>query len=398
LSIDKLELNKISSNGTQSLILQIVRDNSPISRSGIVSKTGQPHAAVSRSTAAMIEKGILTEDGARDTAGPRKKRGLQLNADYGHVLSVEYGPDGFEGIVMNCAYQSIVQTSQQCDLTTAPQHEKIHQLKLFVEQLKIKSKTAKGVCLGIAVVDPGIVDDINGVSVMATTLDDWHNVPIAGIMEKDFKMPVKLLSTGNAKVRAVDRLELNNSIANFIYIEYGKGIACGMKLNGTYISGHGNLAGELGHLRITDTPTPCSCGGAGCLEVAASLRALVRIAKSSSPQTSSSLAHNSNITGMDVLKAAAQHDRLASRIVDEAFEKLGIAVAGLVNILSPKMVLFDNVIGQAGTDAVAVLLRTLQKSVLISHQQQLETKICSIESHLGALGGAAAILDDCITT
>jgi glucokinase len=210
-------------------------------------------------------------------------------------------------------------------------------------------------------------------------------------------LPVKLLNTGISKIRAVDRLELNNTVDNFIYIEYGTGIACGLKLNGTYISGHGNLAGELGHLRVTDAQIPCSCGGVGCLEAVSSLSALAKNASQAIAGKSSILAGRKQITGVDVIRAAAENDRLASRIVDEAFEKIGTAVAGLVNILSPKIVLFDSTIGEAGPEAVTMLLRTLQKSVLISHQSQLETKISSIKSHLGAFGGAAAVLDECIT-
>ncbi|OHB55880.1 MAG: hypothetical protein A2Y12_04735 [Planctomycetes bacterium GWF2_42_9] len=396
MSTDKLKNIKLAANGTQALILRIVRDHSPISRTGIVDKTGQPHAAVSRSTALLLEKRILTEEARRDTNGPRRKRGLQLNGDYGYVLSVEYGPDRIEGIVMNTAYETVEKFAIETDLASLSQAAIINQMTKCLEQLQAKARNC-GICLGIAAVDPGIIDDIKGTSIMASTIEDWKNVPVVEILEKHFKSPVKLLSTGISKIRAVDRLELNNSVQNFIYIEYGKGIACGLKLNGTYISGQGNLAGELGHLRVTDAQIPCSCGGVGCLEALASLSALAKNASLAIAGKSSTLAGQKQISGMDVLRAAAQHDRLASRIVDEAFEKIGTAVAGLVNILSPKMVLFDSIIEQAGPETVTMLLRTLQKSVLISHQSQLETKISVIKSHLGALGGAAAILDDCIT-
>ncbi|HBG27783.1 MAG: hypothetical protein A2Y10_03275 [Planctomycetes bacterium GWF2_41_51] len=396
MSIDKLENIKIADNGTQALILRIVRDLNPISRSGIVEKTGQPHAAVSRSTSILLEKGVLTEEAHTDTNGPRRKRGLQLNGNYGYVLSVEYGPDRIEGVVTNTAYEIVEKIAISIDLASLPQTEIIEQVTKCIEQLQSKTRSC-GICLGIAAVDPGIIDSDKGTSILASTIEEWKNVPIVEILEKRFKLPVKLLNTGISKIRAVDRLELNNAVENFIYIEYGTGIACGLKLNGTYISGHGNLAGELGHLRVTDAQIPCSCGGVGCLEAVASLSALAKNASQAIAGKSSILAGQKQISGVDVIRAAAEHDRLASRIVDEAFEKIGIAVAGLVNILSPKIVLFDNTIEEAGPEAVTMLLRTLEKSVLISHQSQLETKISSIKSHLGAFGGAASVLDECIT-
>jgi N-acetylglucosamine repressor len=393
LSTDKLKFSKLPVNRTQSSILQSVRDHSPISRSRIVSITGQPHAAVSRSTATLLDKNILVEDSLADTTGPRKKRGLRLNSDYGYVLAVEYGPDGIEGIAMNSAYMPMTHMTQEQNLTSLSRDKIIATIAEAIKELRRRTLKSPGRCLGIAAIDPGIVDDATGTSVLATTMEYWKDVPVVEILEKQFALPVMLLSTGITKIRAVDRLELNNKVDNLLYIEYGKGIGCGLKLNGQYISGESDLAGELGHLRITDEQTPCSCGGVGCLETCASLSALAKKASKAIPGKGSMLNQNKPVCGIDVLRAAAKHDRLASRIVDEAFEKLGIAVAGLVNVLNPKMVLFDSLIDNAGSEAFLLLRRVLHKNVLISHQNHLEIKISTLKTHVGAMGGAAAILD-----
>jgi predicted NBD/HSP70 family sugar kinase len=396
LSIDKLKLNTLAANGTQSTILQVVRDNGPVSRSGIVSLTGQPHAAISRSTAILLSKNILVEDGGTDTKGPRKKRGLRLNPNSGYVIGIEYGPDGIEAVAMNTAYQPITKSTKTIDITNHDQNEILELICTAIKNIQKDVKMPASQCLGIAAVDPGLIDDDAGVSVLATTMERWSNVPVVKVIEEQLKLPVLLLGTSTAKILAVDRLELNNSIANLLYIEYGKGIACGMKLNNTYISGHGHLAGELGHLQISNSQAVCRCGGVGCLEAVASLTALAKTATASIESNNSNLSQKRKLTGMDVLLAAAQQDKLASRIVDEAFERLGAAVAGIVNILSPKMVIFDSIINKAGSEAVAVLMRSLHKTVLASHQRQLEIRISSLTSHIGALGGAAAILDACL--
>ncbi len=389
--MDKLKIKKIVQNGTQSTLLKAVRDNFPVSRSGIAALTGQTHAAISRSTAALLSKNILIEDGGTDTSGPRRKRGLRLNPDYGYVIGIEYGPDGFEAVAMNTAYHPIAKSSQNIDLANHDQKEILELICSAIKNLQKEVKIPLSQCFGIAAVDPGLIDDDTGVSVLATTMERWNNVPVVSTIEEQLRLPVLLLGTSTAKILAVDRLELNNSIANLLYIEYGKGIACGMKLNNTYISGQGHLAGELGHLPLSDSQAVCRCGGVGCLEAVASLTALAKTAATAIESSNSSLMQKKDLSGMDVLRAAAQHDKLASRIVDEAFERLGAAVAGLVNILSPKMVLFDSVISQA------VLMRSLQKTILASHQRQLEIRISSLASHIGAQGGAAAILDACLT-
>lgn len=397
MSTDKIKLKNLAANGTQATILKAVRDNTPISRSGIVSLTGQPHAAISRSTAILLDKGILIENAGSDTNGPRKKRGLRLNPDYGYVIGIEYGPDGFETVAMNTAYQPIAKSANTLDISNSGQNEILDQIYITIKDLQKANKLVDSKCLGIAAVDPGLIDENAGISVLATTMENWNNVQVVNILEEKMKIPVMLLGTSTAKILAVDRLELNNKAENLLYIEYGKGIACGMKLNNVYISGQGQLAGELGHLQMTNSNVVCRCGAIGCLEAVASLTALAQTAIASVKGHNIILLNKDSLTGIDVLNAAAQNDKLALRIVDEAFELLGTAVGGLVNIISPKIVLFDSIINQAGPEAIAVLMRSLNKAVLISHQRQLEIQISTLTSHIGALGGAAAILDSCLT-
>jgi predicted NBD/HSP70 family sugar kinase len=200
-----------------------------------------------------------------------------------------------------------------------------------------------------------------------------------------------------AKVRAIDRLEVDGDVQSLIYVEYSDGIACGMKLHGHYMSGESNAAGELGHTRVTDRDIPCRCGSVGCLEAVAALPALARDAKEAlAGNSNSSLGALGIMSGMDVMTAAADGDRLASRIVGEAFEYLGRGVAAAVNILDPQVVLLDNRVSKAGAGAVDELMRSLVRNVRLFHSDKIQLRISELESHVGALGGAACILDYCM--
>ena len=394
MSNDKLNFFKIASNGSQATILKAIRDNNPISRTGIVTLTGLPHAAVSRSAAILQEKNIVTESPLTDINGPRRKRGLRLNPQFGYCLAIEYNSDFIEGVAVDTSYTAIIKKTEQVSLGSAARSEKIEYLVSFFTKLKDSVSVPHGRCLGVAMVDPGIIDDKTGTVLMSTILDDWNNVPLVRILEERVKLPVMLLNTSMAKIRAIDRLELNSASQNIIYVEYGHGIGCGLKLNSNYIPGETFLAGELGHVRITDTPIACRCGGLGCLESVAALPALVVSAKERLTESCRSILKDENhIDGQRVLLAAAKGDRLASHIVDEAFDYLGRAVAGIVNVLNPQMVVFDHTIDKAGKEAVTTLVRSLRKNTLASHANSLETRISKLDSHVGTLGGAVAILD-----
>jgi predicted NBD/HSP70 family sugar kinase len=217
------------------------------------------------------------------------------------------------------------------------------------------------------------------------------------MIEDKFSLPVILTNTSMAKIHAIDRLEVEGNPNNLMYIEYGEGIGCGLKLAGNYITGQHYLAGELGHVRVTDKPISCRCGGIGCLESVAALPAITNNAISAIKENTNSILNSStNITGISVLEAASKGDRLASHIVDEAFDYLGRAVAGIVNIVNPEIIVFDNIISKAGEQAVATLIRSLQKNTLSTHWKDIKTHICKIDSFIGTLGGAATVLDECL--
>ncbi|MCK5114741.1 MAG: ROK family protein, partial [Phycisphaerae bacterium] len=228
-------------------------------------------------------------------------------------------------------------------------------------------------------------------------MDDWRDVPIVEILQERLAAPVMLPNSMAAKVRAVDRLEVEGDVRNLLYVEYGDGISCGMKLGGEYLVGDSNMAGELGHLRITDRQVPCRCGSVGCLEAVAALPGLARNVKEAlTDNTTTELASLGNLTGTDVLLATAGGDRLALRVVEEAFDYLGRAVAGVVNILDPSTVILDNRLMQAGDDAVNSLQRSLTRNVSPFHSAKLQLSVSKVESHIGAIGGGVTVIDHCL--
>lgn len=395
MSDSKIRFAELAANGTQATILQAVRDVSPISRTGIVSLTGQPHAAVSRSIATLLDTGLVTESALTDTRGPRRKRGIKLNPQFGYCLAVEYRTSVIEGVVVNTAYETVLSETHQVHFTDATEEEITKMIINFLKELKDEVPESLGRCLGVAVVDPGAIDTVAGMTIMATSFKHWANVRIVEIIENHLHLPVILLNTSTAKIRAIDRLELRNAYKNVAYIEYGDGIGCGLKLEGNYIQGCNNVAGELGHIRVTDEPVLCRCGGYGCLEAVAALHVLAEKAMAVIADDMN-MSNQAEIDGIKILEAAAKGDRLATYLVDQAFDYLGRAVATLVNIVNPEVVVFDNKISVAGEEAYNVLLRSLRKYTFHPSFKSLDLRISQTGSYLGALGGAASVMDRCL--
>lgn len=388
LPTDNAAFAPLLQNGTEERIVRTVREQAPISRARIAATAGLPNAAVSRGAARLLERGLLDESGLTDRTGPRAKRGLQLSPRAGHVIAVEYRGGGIEGVAVNSAYECIGRATDATPLAGQSQDARLAAIVAFVRDLAASVPTDRGPCLGIGLVDPGVVDTEAGRTVKCTTLDKWHDVPVVAHVNGELGLPALLLNSMIAGIRAVDRIELGGSYSDLMFIEYGDGIACGLKIGGRYVGGHSGLAGELGHLRVTDRPIACRCGAVGCLEAIAALPAMARDLRA---------ATGNECRGIEVLHAAAAGDGAALRVVTEAFGCVGRTIAGMINVLDPEAVVLDLLFAAAGDNALAALTAACREAAAILHARTPELRLSSLDEHLCSLGAAAAVLDHCWT-
>jgi predicted NBD/HSP70 family sugar kinase len=378
-----------ATNGTQSTILQAVRDHQPVSRSGIVQRTGLPHAATSRTVAALLEKEILREIPYADTSGPRRKRGLELNPARGYCVAVEYGPHKLEAVALNTAYEQIASAEKPVDLRPLSRARKLNAIRKFLRNFLNTPELQGREPLRIALADPGMVNPERGMTIETSLLDHWRGVPMVDNFEREFKCPVLLINGAMARIRAVDRLEVPGNIPNILFIEYGDGIGCGLKLAGVYIEGASYLAGELGHMRVSGKKVSCRCGGSGCLEAMAALPGLARAYRSIASD-------KKTLTGLEVLRLYNEGDHKAEKVVDEAFEYLARSVGGMINIINPEVLVLDQQLAAGGDRLIPAFLEKVERKTLPAHWKALDIRVSCIGALLGALGAAAAALDRCL--
>lgn len=397
MSSVKLKIPKIVNCNSQSILLNIIRDQGPISRSRLMEYSDQPMAAVSRTVSRLMADRIVLEIPMGDDTGPRRKRALCLNPALGHCLSLHYGPDEIGATALNTAYGLIMEKEKMVSLKSMSRDDRIRTFVDFIRRCQREIPASAGPCLVLGLVDPGVIDESTGTILMSSILNDWTQVPLAKIMEDELNMPVMLLNSNTTGIRAVDRFELKNALQNFLYIEYQSGISCGIKLQGNYITGRSHLAGEFGHMKITDQPIPCCCGSVGCLEAVAALPALTKKLQDILKEIPGDQSQYPNkFEGVDILRAAAEGNRPALRIVEEGFVYLGNAIGGLVNLLAPDAVVLDHRISLAGSEAVTILIQSAQKNMLTAHVKQTDIRISQLQSNIASLGGAVALLDTMI--
>jgi len=125
-----------------------------------------------------------------------------------------------------------------------------------------------------------------------------------------------------------------------VVVTVGTGVGGGLVIDGRLVAGSHGFAGEIGHVTVVDGGRACSCGNLGCLEayVSGTGVAATAAARLSHGSSSALLSGLSVVTGRDVQAAADAGDVMAREILEDAGRLLGVALAGVVNLVDPDVV------------------------------------------------------------
>jgi glucokinase-like ROK family protein len=180
----------------------------------------------------------------------------------------------------------------------------------------------------------------------------WDRYPIRETLEKSWNRPVALTNDAEAGALGEWAFGAGRGERDLAYIKVGTGIGAGLLLDGKIYRGATGSAGEIGHLTMIENGPLCNCGNNGCLEALAGGQAIARQAHEAVEHGErtvlSSMGRLEKLTAQDVASAAQRGDLVAQRIVSEAGSHLGIALAGLVNLFNPSMVVVGGGIAQIG--------------------------------------------------
>jgi glucokinase len=179
-------------------------------------------------------------------------------------------------------------------------------------------------------------------------------------------------------------------LKNVVMLTLGTGVGGAILIDGKIYRGANGVAGQLGHMTVDAAGGICLCGNRGCLETVFSARSIEAAAfahvhrRTKSSLTSSDLP----ITCEGVFRAAAANDEVAVWIVERAIEHLAAALAGIVHILDPELVILGGQIVNAGEPLLAPLRQELMKRTRFFLGTEVPIVVSLNLSHAGVLGAA----------
>ncbi len=263
-----------------------------------------------------------------------------------------------------------------------------------IERLKIP----KSRIYGLGFVDPGIIDVERGYSVSSTIMPVWKNVPTKSFLSQKLNMEVFMIGTSQARALAEYLFGCGKGVSNFVFIEYSKGIACGIVSEGKLVRGRNELAGEFGHFRFAGSDRLCRCGRMGCLEAIASSPAAEQKAREMMDLPSAALLKK--LAGADrkkidirlIIKAASKGDPASAEILSQVRSHIAMAAANLVHILDPAKIVFDSAFLVYGKNFMQEMFALITRDVIFPGKIIFE--VSGLDSLQGALGGAGLALQE----
>jgi len=229
-----------------------------------------------------------------------------------------------------------------------------------VDECDLDLKQVQAVGIGA----PGTIDAGAGRVIFAPNLQ-WEDVPLKKILEKELGLPIFVENDANAAILGIYETELSAKPRHVIGIFLGTGIGGGIILDGKLYSGFNGTAGEIGHMVIEVGGPKCNCGNQGCFEALASRTAIFRklseaVASGKKTLLTESLGPDlKDLRSGDLRKAIRKGDKLVETIIEEAAEYTGIAVANLINLFNPQVVVLGGgVIDALGDEMMAIILET----------------------------------------
>jgi predicted NBD/HSP70 family sugar kinase len=213
---------------------------------------------------------------------------------------------------------------------------------------------AAGVALnrvrGAGMAVPGPIDRVRGTVGSTTILPDWVGVHVADEMRRRLGVPIFIENDANLGALGELAWGAGRGCVNFAYIKAATGIGAGLVVEGELVRGTTGTAGEIGHVTLDERGLLCYCGSRGCLETVASGPAIVQ-----------RLAHGGGgeMSLAEVIERAVGGDWRCARAIADAGREIGVAAAGLCNLLNPERLIIGGALSGAGD----LLLDPLRESI-----------------------------------
>ncbi len=314
-----------------SAIVRGLHEHGPLSRSDLASETGLTRSAIRGLVGQLVDSGLASEDRAVRLGTPgRPSLLVRLDAGATTALALDIAVDSLAAAIVGIG--GVVLDQARIDRPRG--HSSVNDVADDLARLAAglgDTGFAAPTLVGIGVAVAGVVRRSDGLVALAPNLG-WTDVPLGTRLSAALgaAVPIAVGNEADLGVLAEHRRGAAIGEDDVLYVSGEVGVGGGLIVGGKPLDGAAGYGGEIGHMPVNPSGSSCRCGSIGCWETEVGEEAL--LARCGRPRD----AGRAGVDGILGDAEAGVEPVLAA--LDDVGHWLGVGLAGLVNILNPRLI------------------------------------------------------------
>ena len=335
----------------------------------------------------LMDDGFLVDMGKVGTNGGRRPSIYGLNPSAGYFVGTDVKKKNISIAVTNFKGQ-IIDYLEEVPFTVQNSEASFRELCTTIKKYLTDNGINPSEVLAYGVNLTGRVNNETGYCFSYFIGEDR---PISAFLKDELQAEVFVENDSRAMTYGEYICGVANNEKNMLFVNVTWGLGMGMIIDGKLSYGKSGYSGEIGHFPLLDNDQICHCGKTGCLETGASGSAILRIFIEKLREGRASLLSEKfnkgeEITLMDILNAVNEEDVLAIEVVEEIGTVLGRALAGLINLFNPELVVIGGIVAKAREYLLLPVKSAIQKHSLNLVNKDTSIKFSKLGEKAGPIG------------
>lgn len=373
-------------------VLRLVWRERRISRADIARQAELSRSTVSEIVGMFLPTGLVSEVGAGPSSGGRRPIVLEFQDGAACILGVEMGAAHVAVALTDLRGRVLAWRQRGHPVRDDPEGTRALIAELCDACLTV-SPRAKSRLVGVGVAVPCPVHPELPDRLSEVVLPAWKGRSGLDELQARYGAPLFVDNDANLGALAEQWWGAGRGVDDFAYIKVATGVGSGHVIGGSIYRGATGVAGEIGHISVVPGGAPCICGLRGCLATVVGAPALVQRARDLLAHTPESSLRSDALNINSIEDAALTGDPLALQVTREAAEHLAIAVAEMLNLMNPSLVVLGGGLARLGELLLEPLRETVRGRTLVTSVAATEIRTSDLGPRTIAIGAATRVLE-----
>ena len=362
-------------------------------RSALTGHLGVTRGTTGAITAELRDLGLIVVDAGPpvgDQPGGQGRPSHRLLPDpRGPVaLAAQVHPDGYEVALVGLGGIVVARLGRDTPVPADPGRA----LAPVAEAAAALLRDSGRRCVGAAIAVPAAVSLPGGSAVRALYIGWPTGAPVRAIFAAQLAahgvtgpdgglLRCDAVNDVNAVALAEHRQGAGRDASHLLVVSAEhRGVGGALVLGGSLYTGSTGLALEAGHVSVDRDGRPCVCGNRGCLSVEADAERFLDLA-GRAPDAAEPLLYQA----VALLRAAYPDDDRVRAAAEAVIDRLGLGLAGLINVVNPDRILLGGLHGQLLAAAPGRLRAAVAAGSPWGSGASIPVEPCVLE-HAGLMG------------